>query len=145
MKNVLLFIFLIPLLPVDANAQEVYDLVKESGVNNSHLDVQTLVSFEKENETKELKIEIDENLFKLLLEVEVGISHGTIKIEILDPNDNVLRHINLNANLNYKNVHTQGNLREKISKPIPGVWKLKFIPNNATANISLMYKSIFVD
>jgi len=145
MKNLLLFIFLIPLLPVDADAQEVYDIVKESGVNNSHLDVQTLISFEKEYEHKELKIEIDENLSKLLLEVEVGISHGTIKIEILDPNDNVLRHINLSANLNYKNVHTQGNLREKISKPILGDWKLKFIPNNATANISIMYKSIFVD
>lgn len=145
MKNILLFIFLVPLLSVDTCAQEVFDLVKESGVYNSHLDVQTLISFEKEYEHKEFKIEIDDNLSKLFLEVEIGISNGTIKIEILDPNDNVLRHINLNANLNYKNVHTQGNLREKISKPMPGVWKLKFVPTNATANIAIMYKSIFVD
>ena len=106
------------------------------------------LTFESSSKTQAINVKIPENTGGLYIEITCGVRKGNVTIEIYDPNGTKKGEFSVEALetnelekddslINFMKNGAIGEINKGIENPTFGVWKIKFIPENATGQVEM--------
>ncbi len=103
--------------------------------------VQRNIELNNTSKTRDIKINLDQNITTLNLSIEALIKKGILSIEIYNSQNEKLENFSIEGSLENDdtiNETVSGQINKVIEKPIKGIWIIKIIPNNVTGAIYIL-------
>lgn len=122
-------------LTVFGQSQETKTSSKNS---NTAIDLQRTIRLEKDSKEEDVIITINQKAKRFELMISSSITLGKLTIELYDPNNIKQGNFTVGTQLDSEKKDTvNGNIRKSLNEPLPGNWKIKIIPTNASGNIKI--------
>ncbi|MBN2777822.1 MAG: gliding motility-associated C-terminal domain-containing protein [Bacteroidales bacterium] len=96
------------------------------------------IRLENDSDIEDVVVTIDKKTERFELMISSSLTHGILSMELYDPENSKLENFTIGTALNSQKKETvNGNIRKSFYDPLLGDWRIKIIPKNATANISI--------
>lgn len=122
-------------LTVFGQSQETKDSSKKS---ETKLNLQRTIKLEKDSKNEDVILSINQKTKRFELMINSSVSYGKLTLELYDPNNTKQGNFTVGTELNSeKKEIVNGNIRKSLVDPLPGDWKIKIIPKDATGMIRI--------
>lgn len=107
--------------------------------SNTDVMMNRRIILDDESTSREILIEAQKSTKMFQLKVECEIFDGELQIEIYDSENQKLGNFSIGKQIESEKVKESvgGRISKSIKDPIPGNWKVKISPKNASGNISI--------
>lgn len=96
------------------------------------------IRLENDSDIENVVVTIDKKTERFELMINSSLTNGTLTMELYDPKNSKLENLTIGTELNsQKKEKVNGNIRKSFYDPLLGDWRIKIIPTNATANITI--------
>ncbi|PCH77149.1 MAG: hypothetical protein COB98_04235 [Flavobacteriaceae bacterium] len=106
-----------------------------------------VITFENDNKSEEVIINIKEQTPTLELKIKGTISYGELKVKVIDPKGKVRKKFSIKAKGPNKNETTIGEINKILKKPASGKWiiKISIIKGTGTIEINANFGNYYIN
>lgn len=131
----IIFAFLVPFISL---GQSLAKDVSPDGSPRTMVEVERTILLEKDSQTDEVAIDIEQGSPRFELLIRSSVSNGKVTIELYDPVGKKQGNFTVRTLLNSeKEEIVNGEIRKFLVGPQEGKWKVKIIPVDATGRIKI--------
>jgi hypothetical protein len=120
--------------------------LKKSTLKKSDLETKQIsekrLTFSKSTESKEIILNLDSIAGKrcvfFMVNVMCDVSYGKISVEVFTPDNNVINNFALEGG-------SRSHFTKTYQLPKTGIWKVRIVAENATANISINTNAMYIE
>lgn len=104
----------------------------------THAFLYRAISFEKDSKADEVTFEINPKTQELHLTIKGSFTNGMVTVELYDSNETKQGNFTVGTQTNSeKEEMVTGSITKSLFEPVPGIWKVKIVPTNATGQLSI--------
>ena len=109
-----------------------------SSTSDTRLNLQREIRLEANSKPEKVILDIDENVARFELVINITVTSGKLKIEVYDPKGNIQGTFLVGTQLNSEKLErVSGNINKSLKDPQSGSWKISIIPAEATGSITI--------
>lgn len=115
-----------------------------SATSDTRVNLQRDISLEQNSKSREVILNIEENVDRFELAINSSVTAGNLKVEVYDPEGNHQGTFSVGTQLDAESSErVQGNINKSIQNPQAGNWKVSIVPTQATGSIKIRSAYIY--